>query len=44
VRVAAQMWYLSFAGFLGGTRFGIDLPRIHPLEVIGTITGGNFCV
>src|SRR5207247_604438 len=40
-RVSAQMWEALFTAFERHTVFGINLPRIHPLEVITTITDGG---
>src|SRR5438552_2693770 len=40
-RVSAQMWEAFFTAFERHTVFGINLPRIHPLEVVTTITDGS---
>jgi hypothetical protein len=42
VSALATSWDSSF-GFLGGVSFGINLPKIHPLEVIAAITDGVPC-
>jgi hypothetical protein len=41
-RVTAEMWN-SFLSFLRRAAFGINLPRIHPFEVIAAITGRVSC-
>src|SRR5437762_14361396 len=42
-RVATQVWDLCFTAFFGGTRFGVYLPGIHPLEVVATVADRSPC-
>src|SRR5215831_18441891 len=37
------MWDAGFMYGVGGTRFGVNLPGIHPFEVITTVADANAC-
>jgi hypothetical protein len=40
-RVAAQTWNAGFNYGVGGTRLGVNLPGIHPFEIIATVANVN---
>ena len=40
-RVAAEMWDPGFSCGMGGSCFGINLPGIHPFEIIATVADAN---
>ena len=40
-RVPAEMWNTGFTYGVGGTRLGVNLPRIHLVEIIAAVADAN---